>query len=66
MNKLSWGEIKNLPAGTQVNFRKKDGEYVVAVWTNERDWLVGCPLVSCDGKSMGVGYDGDVVSVVTP
>lgn len=58
--------LDKLPTGTRVNFMMKTGECVVAVWMNERDWLVGCPLVSCDGMSMGVGYDGEVVSVATP
>ena len=61
--------LDKLPAGTKVNFRKSTGEYVVAVWMNKRDWLVGCQLLHLDGKPdeyFGLGYDGDVVSVVTP
>jgi len=59
--------VDKLPAGARVNFRKKNGEYVVAVWMNKRDWLVGCPLLHLDGKPneyFGLGYDGDVVSLV--
>ncbi|HAU8267729.1 TPA: hypothetical protein I8287_005481 [Kluyvera intermedia] len=66
INTVPGNILNKLPAGTKVNFRKKNGEYVVAVWMNERDWLVGCPLVSYDGKIMGVDYDGEIVSVVTP
>lgn len=41
MSKLPDSWIYKLKEGQKVNFRKNNGEMVVAVWLNRRDWLVG-------------------------
>lgn len=64
--KLPDSEIHKLKEGQKVNFMKNNGEMVVAVWLNRRDWLVGCLLLTdCNNdKLFALGYDGYITSII--
>ncbi|EKM5720903.1 hypothetical protein WIC93_14320 [Enterobacter cloacae] len=56
---------RNYPLGTKVTVRLTTGEEVNGVLKDHSDWLTGCPVVETDGgEKIGIGYQGDVVSVV--
>ena len=56
---------RNIPLKSKVNVRLNNGDLVDGVLIDHSDWLVGCPVVeTVGGEKIGIGYDGEIVSVV--